>query len=258
MNDNTTKTIREALRVSSEMAPTAPDLPTYQQRLIIRRPVVALSAGFAGVMLTLGLGFVIVLQVNDATMTDDVAVNLKSPTDTEIPLRFDTETLGVQLLTDSGAATADLDLTALADNVRTDIDPGYELTGVPAFIGRVGEVQGFIAVFSQEGEPDLTCQIRAMGTQRAGNAMACGPAEESKMGFLFHHPEGAGSAIAVVSTTDTAIELIAVRLPTGEEYWQRTHNGGALLIIPQTVSSPDDLTFTAYSADGDVIGIQGP
>ncbi len=256
MNDNTTRTIHDALRVSSQMAPPAPDLPMYRERPIVRRPVAALAGGFAAVILIVGLGLALVAQGNKPTIAEDTAANPSTRADTEVPLLFDTGALGVQLHIDDGPTTIDLDLASLVKNVQADIDADYELSGAPVFVGRVGETEGFVAVFSKAGDPDLTCQIRA--TKPAGNSMACGQPDDSNMGILLNHPEDTASATAVISTTDPDIEVIAVRLATGEEYWQRTINGGALLEIPHNVPRQADLTFTAYSANGDVLGVQGP
>ena len=55
MTDRTNDTLRTSMRQIVDMAPSAPELPVVQERGIANRPTIALAAGFAVVILTVGV-----------------------------------------------------------------------------------------------------------------------------------------------------------------------------------------------------------
>jgi len=78
MTDNTTDMFRSSMRTVLDMAPASPDLPTASSPEPVRRPVAALVAGFAVVLIVVGLGTLVLGQgSNDA---QDVGTDVLSPT----------------------------------------------------------------------------------------------------------------------------------------------------------------------------------
>jgi len=62
MTDQTTMALRTAMRQLVDMAPTAPDMPIASKHEGVRRPVAAIAAGFAAVVVVLGVGTVVLTQ----------------------------------------------------------------------------------------------------------------------------------------------------------------------------------------------------
>jgi hypothetical protein len=82
MTDQTTKALRTAMRQLVEMAPTAPDMPTVGRHEGARRPVAAIAAGFAAVVVVLGVGTVLLTQNGDEPRNAGASV---SATTTVVP-----------------------------------------------------------------------------------------------------------------------------------------------------------------------------
>ncbi|MEN8239535.1 MAG: hypothetical protein ABFR53_10075 [Actinomycetota bacterium] len=182
---------------------------------------------------------------------------------TDTPIGFDTSTLGAELTALTGATATELDTTSLVNEVQQHINAGYDLDGLPVFVGRVGGIEGFIVLFRHDSEPDLSCQLRVVNGQSRGNAMACGLETDSHFGVLSSSSGGVtdeeSRAIStwVISTWDPDIAVVSLQYPGGAKYWQRTYNGGVLMVPPtQTDILDGGATITAYSATGVVIGIE--
>ena len=253
MSDQTTDTFLMLMEATFEAAPQAPDLPSASERVrVVKRPTLALAAGFAAALLVVGAGAVVIASLygsGDAVTTAPDSLQL----------RFDTSTLGIELGAVTGSP-ADLDeasfesnlKASLEANVRAWMDAGYGLAGPPAFIGRTMNVEGYTALFTHATEPDLACQIEVRSGRGTVSGVACGPETESHIGFLLL--EGVNELTLFVSAWDPATAVIAVAHPSGEGYWQRTHNGGSVMAIPIGAADLGGITITAYNADGDVIG----
>jgi hypothetical protein len=256
MSDKTTDTFIQMMEASFNAAPSAPDLPVASPHSpVLRRPAFALASGFAAVLLLVGVGAAIV-AFNGDRQSGDVAA-----TTTDAPIGFDTSTLGAELTALTGTTVTELDEVSLVNDVQEHINAGYDLDGPPVFVGRVAEIEGFIALFRHDSEPDLSCQIRVVNGQSRGNAMACGPETDSHFGVLFSSSGGVtdeeSRAIStwVISTWDPDIAVISLQYPGGEKYWQRTYNGGVLM-VPPTQTDIGGVSITAYSATGVVIGVE--
>lgn len=258
MSDKTTDTFIQMMEASFDAAPTAPDLPVVSHhRPVMRRPALAFASGFAAVVVLVGVGTAIVAFNGDGQSRDVTA------TLADAPLGFDTSELGTELTALTRATATELDEVSLVNEVQDQINAGYDLDGPPVFIGRVADVEGFVVLFRHDSEPDLSCRIRVVNGQSQGNAMACGPETESHFGVLTSSSGGvtdeASRSITswVISTWDPDIAAISIQYPGGEKYWQRTHNGGALMVPPtQTDTLEGGVTITAYSATGVVIGAE--
>jgi hypothetical protein len=86
MTDQTTDTLRMAMRQLVDMAPAAPDMPTVEKQERVRRPVAAIAAGFGAVVVVLGLGTVVLTQDSgesqDAGGSDSATTTVVPTTDT--------------------------------------------------------------------------------------------------------------------------------------------------------------------------------
>jgi hypothetical protein len=72
-----------AMRQLVDMAPAAPEMPTVEKQERVRRPVLAIAAGFGAVVVVLGLGTVVLTQDSgesqDAGGSDSATTLLPSP-----------------------------------------------------------------------------------------------------------------------------------------------------------------------------------
>jgi hypothetical protein len=102
MTDQTTDTLRMAMRQLVDMAPAAPDMPTIDKQERVRRPVAAIAAGFGAVVVVLGLGTVVLTQ--DSGESQDVGGSA-SATTTVVP-STDTPTVATTVPDQTPVTTA--------------------------------------------------------------------------------------------------------------------------------------------------------